>query len=213
MKLHVLSHALLGFLLAACSQLETASVVDEMTFAPQNVPEVVIEKTRLEYHHQSSRWTYDAIPYSGYAVTYFPDGSLQERFGVLDGKRQGEYLHWFADGQLRNVANYHEGKLHGAKKVWIQDSAYVLISHLNYKAGKPHGKQTKWYPSGELFKVLHLNEGREEGIQQAFRKNGDRYANYEAREGRIFGLKKSKLCYSLEEEQLKATSNLRQPLE
>ena len=44
---------------------------------------------------------------------------------------------------------------------------------------------------------MQLNEGKEEGIQQAFRKNGVIYANYEARKGRIFGLKKAKLCYSL----------------
>ena len=42
--------------------------------------------------------------------------------------------------------------------------------------------------------------GKEEGIQQAFRKNGDLFANYEARAGRFFGLKKSALCYELEDE-------------
>ena len=44
--------------------------------------------------------------------------------------------------------------------------------------------------------------GKEEGIQQAFRKNGDLFANYEAREGRIFGLKKAALCFGLEDEKI-----------
>ena len=45
--------------------------------------------------------------------------------------------------------------------------------------------------------------GKEEGIQQAFRKNGDLYANYEAKNGRIFGLKKASLCFGLENQKIK----------
>ena len=45
--------------------------------------------------------------------------------------------------------------------------------------------------------------GQEEGLQQAFRKNGDLYANYEAKEGRIFGLKKAALCFGLQNEEIK----------
>lgn len=44
--------------------------------------------------------------------------------------------------------------------------------------------------------------GMEEGIQQTFRKNGALYANYEAKEGRIFGLKKAALCYGLEDQSI-----------
>ena len=98
--------------------------------------------------------------------------------------------------------NYHEGKINGEKKSWSPDSIHVLISHLNYVNGKPHGEQKKYYPTGELFKILNLNMGKEEGMQQAFRKNGALYANYEAREGRIFGLKKSQLCYQLDDEEV-----------
>ena len=45
--------------------------------------------------------------------------------------------------------------------------------------------------------------GREEGIQQAYRKNGALYANYEAKKGRIFGLKKASLCFELEGQKIK----------
>ncbi|EPR68296.1 hypothetical protein [Cyclobacterium qasimii] len=45
--------------------------------------------------------------------------------------------------------------------------------------------------------------GREEGLQQAFRKNGELFANYEAKDGRIFGLKRAVLCVGLEDEVVK----------
>ena len=68
--------------------------------------------------------------------------------------------------------------------------------------GKAHGTQTQWYATGELYKKLNLNMGKEDGMQQAFRKNGVLYANYEAKSGRGFGLRKSALCYGLEEEKI-----------
>ena len=98
---------------------------------------------------------------------------------------------------------FHEGKLHGTKKVWSNEFGYTLIAHLNYENGKAHGEQIQWYKTGELYKKLNLYEGNEDGIQQAFRKNGALYANYEAKNGRIFGLKKTALCYGLEDEKIK----------
>ncbi|MEN2284324.1 membrane-binding protein [Algoriphagus sp. SE2] len=167
------------------------------------VPEIIAAKSDLTYDHKTSLWLQNGLPFSGSAVSYYPDNSLKEKIGIANGKKQNETIQWYEDGHYKNISSYHEGKLHGDKKVWSQDSAHILIAHYTFQNGKAHGEQKKWYPTGELFKVLHLNMGKEEGLQQAFRTNGDLYANYEARNGRIFGLKKSTLCYSLEDEEIK----------
>ena len=52
---------------------------------------------------------------------------------------------------------------------------------------------------------MNFDKGIESGLQRGYRKNGSLYANYEARNGRIYGLKKSKLCYSLENEKVQQT--------
>lgn len=166
------------------------------------VPERIIVKSTLTYNHEISLWTLNDLPYSGFAISYYPDSSLMEKFGILNGKKQNEAIQWFPDGHYKNMANYHKGKLHGEKKIWSQDSVHVLIAHFNFHTGKAHGEQKKWYPTGELFKKLNLNRGKEEGMQQAFRKNGALFANYEAREGRIFGLKHAALCFGLEDEKI-----------
>jgi antitoxin component YwqK of YwqJK toxin-antitoxin module len=171
------------------------------------VPEIMVEKSTLTYDHKISLWLLNELPFSGYAVSYYPDNSLKEKIGIVNGKKQSEAIQWYADGHYRNISSYHEGKLHGDKKVWSQDSAHVLLTHYTFQNGRAHGEQKKWYPTGELFKVLHLNMGKEEGIQQAYRKNGALYANYEAREGRVFGLKKAGLCYGLEDEQINLAKN------
>ncbi len=168
-----------------------------------SIPDTTIEKSQLHYDNRNSLWTWNQQLYSGYAVTHYPDGGLAEKIGFLNGRKQNQATHWFPDQHLKRIANYHHGKLHGVKKSWSPDGAHVLLSQLNYYLGKAHGEQIFWYPTGELYKKLHLNMGSEEGMQQAFRKNGELYANYEARKGRIFGLKKAALCYGLEEEKIK----------
>ncbi|GAB5408437.1 MAG: hypothetical protein BalsKO_08020 [Balneolaceae bacterium] len=171
------------------------------------IPDVLVEKSDLHYDHKISLWKLNEIPYSGFVVSYYPNNQLKEKFGILEGRKQNEFIQWYPDGHFKNVATYDKGKLHGEKKMWSSDSTHILIAHYNYHKGRPHGEQTKWYPTGELFKKMKLNLGKEDGLQQAFRENGDLYANYEAKDGRIFGLKKAKLCFSLEDEYIKTEMN------
>lgn len=166
------------------------------------VPEIIVPKSALTYNPQISLWMLNDLPYSGFVVSYYPDSTLREKFGIVDGKKQGKAFQWFPDGHFKITANYHKGKLHGEKKIWSSDSVHVLIAQFNYHTGKAHGEQKKWYATGELYKKLNMYRGKEEGIQQAYRKNGALYANYEARNGRIFGLKKAALCYGLEDEKV-----------
>lgn len=166
------------------------------------IPNVLKEKSELQFDHKKSLWTFESRLFSGYAVSYFPNKTLMEKIGILNGQKHNKSLTWYADGQLRRSANYMNGKLHGEKKSWSPDALHVLVSHLNYKGGKLHGLQKKWYPTGEIFKVLNLKNGKEEGMQKGYRKNGVLYANYEARESRIFGLKKAALCYGLDDEKI-----------
>lgn len=192
----------LNLVLIGCSKQKGKPITNNTTNTLLEIPDTLVEKSELKYNHKTSIWTLNNLPYSGFAASYYPDNNLKEKFGILHGKKQNKFIKWYPDGHFKNVATYDKGKLHGAKKIWSADSTHNLIAHYNYHTGRPHGEQKKWYPTGELFKKMNLNRGKEEGMQQAFRKNGALYANYEAREGRIFGLKKAKLCYSLEDENI-----------
>ncbi|WP_053002602.1 toxin-antitoxin system YwqK family antitoxin [Kordia jejudonensis] len=203
MRIYFWSILLASVLLIGCAKQGEKLSPSSNADLTLKVPEIVTLTSALTYHPETSLWTLNNLPYSGFAVSYYPDHSLKEKFGIFNGVKQNEFLQWFPDGHLKSSTNYHLGKLHGEKKIWSSDSAHVLIAHFNYDTGKAHGVQKKWYATGELYKILHLNQGKEEGMQQAFRKNGVLYANYEAREGRIFGLKKAALCFGLEDEKVK----------
>lgn len=197
-----------GIVLASCTEKKELQqpLAPELTERPVELPEipdVTVAISALQYDNSVSLWTLNGQSYSGHAVRYYPGSILQERICFWKGKKQNQAIQWYPDGHYKQVANYHLGKLHGEKKRWSHESTHVLLAHLNYHAGKAHGEQTQWYPTGELFKKVHLNMGREEGIQQAYRKNGVVFANYEAKNGRIFGLKKAALCYDLEAESIK----------
>lgn len=192
-------------LLHACKEQEGSRVIrtNELTQIEVEIPKTAIEKSLLDHDREISLWKLNGAPYSGYAVVFYSDSVLKEKTGFLNGKLESKSLTYFEDGQLKQLSNYHNGKLHGEKKMWSLNTNHVLLSHLNYQFGKPHGEQRTWYPTGELHKILNMNMGKEEGIQRAYRKNGAVYANYEAKEGRIFGLKKTALCFDLEEENIR----------
>ena len=164
------------------------------------VPQKTVTLDEVVFDAKISRWLLNSTPYSGYCISKYPNGQLAEKFGVIAGRKEGPSETWFVDGHLKSSASYTRGKLDGVKSNWSPDATHILLSKLNYQNGKGHGIQRKWYATGEPFMVLTLNMGKEEGLQKAFRKNGDLYANYEAKEGRIFGMKKAKLCFGIESE-------------
>ena len=201
----LLSLVVIGFLLFGCSK-PTTKKTEEKVYPQKTVfslPPITIDKSMLYFNRKKSIWTLDNQLFSGYAVAYYPDSTLKEKIGFLEGRKQNNATVYYPDGHKKFVQHYYRGKLHGEKKIWTADTSHTLIAHLNYHFGKAHGEQKKWYSTGEIFKKLNLNMGIEEGIQQAFRKNGNLFANYEARAGRIFGLKKAALCFDLEDEKMK----------
>lgn len=206
MKLNLFLLFLILSLLFACAgptPKKSALLSQKETILP--IPDQTVDKSALHFNTQNSTWTLDGQLYAGFANEYYPDSTLKGKFEFLDGKMQNEAVHFFPDGHPKLLETYYQGKLHGEKKMWSSDAPHILVAQLNFYQGKMHGEQKKWYPTGELFKKLNLDMGREKGIQQAFRKNGNLYANYEALNGRIFGLKKAALCFDLESEKIRET--------
>lgn len=194
----------LSVLLTSCVEGRNTKILQALnsTDTLLEIPDTSVDKSILHYNNKISLWTLNGQPYSGYTVSFYQDSTLKEKTGIFKGRKENQSIYWHPDGHFRQITFYHKGKLHGEKKVWSPGSNHVLISQLNYHLGKPHGEQKKWYRTGELHKILHLNMGQEEGIQKAFRPNGDLYANYEAKNGRVFGLKKGALCFGLEDENI-----------
>ncbi|MFT7035705.1 MAG: antitoxin component YwqK of YwqJK toxin-antitoxin module [Cyclobacteriaceae bacterium] len=141
-----------------------------------------------------------SIPFTGTSIKHFPNNLISERITYLNGKREGQRQKWFANGGLSYKAIYQSNKLNGMASTWWYNGNLRSTSH--FEKGIAHGLQKQWYVSGQVFKEQNLAFGKEKGIQKAWRKNGKIYVNYEAKNGRIFGLKRSNLCYELNDESI-----------
>ncbi len=139
-------------------------------------------------------------PFTGTSTSSFANGSSATSTDYLDGKKHGVYLKWFPIGALSYQSHYYLGKQHGSTKSWWSNGQLRSQSH--FEEGLVHGTQTQWYKSGAMFKELNYTYGKEEGMQKAWRENGKIYSNYEARDNRIFGLKRSNLCFELSDEEV-----------
>ncbi len=157
-----------------------------------------VHQSELRLYPNTGQWLYKGHPFNGFALAYHLNGALAEKIGFHEGKKQGIALKWYADGALAGKKNYVENRLEGVARTWWPDGA--LSSESYYVNRQRHGKQIKWYPNGQMARMMHFDQGKEEGLQQAWLRTGKLYANYEAKNGRFFGLKRSNLCYQLEDE-------------
>ncbi len=63
-----------------------------------------------------------------------------------------------------------------------------------YEDGVYEGEYRSWYANGRPFELRHYVAGHEAGLQQAWSNTGTLYINYEARDGRHYGMENSTPC-------------------
>lgn len=161
---------------------------------------IIIHKDSLVLNGNEGNWYYKNKKYNGYAVKYYPNNTLKEKVGFYNGKKQGVYNYWFSNGTIKLESNYNQNVLIGSYTAFWSNGKKALETF--YVNGKKEGVERQWYPEGNLSKVRNLVKDREEGLQKAWLKNGAIYVNYEAKNGRVFGMKRANLCYQLKNEKI-----------
>src|SRR3954467_2918657 len=63
-----------------------------------------------------------------------------------------------------------------------------------YKDGAYEGEYRSWYANGRPYEGRHYVAGHEAGLQQGWRDRGTLFINYEARDGRHYGMENSTPC-------------------
>ena len=163
-----------------------------------NIQNVEVLKDSLVLNGNKGIWYYKNQPFTGYSVKYHANDTLMQKVGFYNGKKEGVAKTWFNNGVLKLESHYKQNKLEGSYISWWNNG--VLAMDTNYTNGKLQGIQKQWYYTGVLAKQRNLVDGKENGIQQAWLKNGKMYVNYEAKNGRIFGMRRANSCYQLENE-------------
>ncbi|MEO1485183.1 MAG: hypothetical protein AAFU57_05530 [Bacteroidota bacterium] len=170
----------------------------EIASSSDKIPSIEVVKSDLELRPTEGEWFYNGKPFNGFAVQFHSNGNLKEKVAYAQGKKQGKAYKWYADGTLASEKNYAANRLEGKSVMWWPNGSKSDVSF--YKNRKRHGVQTKWYPDGTKARIMRFQDGKEHGLQQAWLPIGKIYVNYEAKNGRFFGLKRSNLCYQLKDE-------------
>jgi antitoxin component YwqK of YwqJK toxin-antitoxin module len=173
---------------------------DTSIFSVKEIKNIQTEKGQVKLNPTKGQWFYKQQLFNGHAIAYYKKDVLSEKTGYFNGRREGKAFKYFNDGSLKSEAYFIQNKLHGIKYNYFKNGN--VYSESNYKNGKRHGLQKIWFLNGQLAKKKNLIEGKEEGLQQAWRENGNLYVNYEAKNGRIFGLNRANLCYTLKNEKV-----------
>lgn len=199
--LYIISFLSIGCNSATNTQKEAINFTEKVTINAFTVP-----KDSLVLNGNEGNWYYKKKLFSGYAVKYYPNDSLQEKTGFLNGKKQNEYRQWFSNGVLKLVSNYNKNVLEGSYKSWWSNGN--LASEVNYVKGKKQGVELKWFKDGTLSRKRNLVDGLEDGLQKAWLQNGKLYVNYEAKNGRVFGMKRANSCYQLKNEKIEESKKI-----
>lgn len=143
----------------------------------------------------------DNRPYSGFIKTKYENEALKNISSCLDGKQHGIAKSFFVNGKLETIRNYRNGLSYGLHYgYWSNGNKKFEFQYFN---DKREGIQKQWYESGNQYYELTFSDDRENGMQQAWRENGKIYINYEVKDGIRYGLQKTALCYTLNNEKLK----------
>ncbi|WP_343847884.1 toxin-antitoxin system YwqK family antitoxin [Algoriphagus jejuensis] len=164
------------------------------------IPEVYVPKADLVLHPNEGKWYYENEPFNGYAITYHDNGGMEEKIGYYQGKKEGPAQQWFENGVMGSEMSYSANKIQGSKRTWWPNG--VMSSEAYFDYGVVTGVQKSWYATGQIARLTTVKDGKPEGIQQAWLQNGKIYANFEVKNDRIYGMKRSNLCYSLSDEKI-----------
>ena len=86
-------------------------------------------------------------------------------FGVgLTSSLNGKVVSYYENGQLRERANFKDGKEEGFWEEYYENGQ--LKSKVNYQEGKKVGFWEEYYENGQLKKKVNNKDGKEEGYRE-----------------------------------------------
>lgn len=203
MKKNILILFLFVITLNSCHKKKTVPKIETIALDVK-IPELLILKTELELDPNKGIWSYNNLPFNGFAISYHKNNILKEKIGFYKGKKQGISKKWHSNGKIRVLCYYQQNKLTNQHKTFRING--MTESECFYVSGKKEGIEKYWHPNGQLAKERTLKNGKENGLQRAWLNNGKIYVNYEAKNGRVFGLKRANLCYKLSDEKITLTN-------
>ena len=93
---------------------------------------------------------------NGKVVSYYENGQLRERANFKDGKEEGFWEEYYENGQLKSKVNYQDGKEEGFWEDYYENGQ--LMMKANHKDGELDGPWEKYSEDGQLVRKGNNDE-------------------------------------------------------
>ena len=110
---------------------------------PIVISSVEVLKEVLVLNGNKGKWYYKEKPFNGYSLKYYPNGTLEEKWGFYNGKREGIAKRWTQNGTLQIESYYKNNRLTGEYKTWWENDTLASLSY--YEDGAKEGEDKQWY--------------------------------------------------------------------
>jgi hypothetical protein len=123
-------------------------------------------------------------PFTGWVVEgRYTSGIPKVRQEYQDGKRHGQRMKWYENGQVMQISFYEDGKLHGFMEEWYENG--LKMAQGTYGDGELQGIVRRWHISGELEAEYPYKDGELHGILIQWSRQGRMISKKEYEDGKI----------------------------
>ena len=95
---------------------------------------------------------------------------LKWKAQCVNGKKEGEYTYYFANGSVGFTLNMKENNMDGIRRCYYDTGELKHIHH--YRKGEEHGVTKTYYKSGQLIEKVHYKKGLKHGRISKYHENG-----------------------------------------
>ena len=151
----------------------------------------------------------EGSPAKAECVGYYPDGSFEFQYALIDGVLNGPGRSWHSNGQLqceelykcghlhgkrmewypsgkpKSVAFYRNGLLDGPRRKWDENGQ--IICDERYILGRRHETRREWHPSGALMSETSYVDNVPVGTSRSWYENGNLKTQCQYVKGRMEG--------------------------
>ena len=118
-------------------------------------------------------------------LEYYKNGEVKEKSNFKDGKAEGESINYYDNGKLKAKGNFKDGKMDGEIFSYFENGESELVA--NFKDGKPEGKFLSYYKNGQLKYKSNYKDGKQEGEWLYYYDNGQLQFKSNYKDGKAEG--------------------------